>query len=141
METRGKKIAQAARACVGARFRPQGRDAAIGLDCVGLAGLALVAGGVRILLPNDYALRGSDPMRIVRKIENAGLRPVAREAASEGDLLLVAAGPAQWHVLVLTAAGFVHADAGLRRVVETPGPPRWPVFGAWRVYENDRKER
>jgi murein DD-endopeptidase / murein LD-carboxypeptidase len=33
---------------------------------------------------------------------------------------------------VLTDGGFVHADAGLRRVVETPGRPDATLIGAWR---------
>jgi hypothetical protein len=46
--------------------------------------------------------------------------------------MLVESGPRQFHVLVKTTTGFVHADAGLRRVVETPGRPGWPVIGIWR---------
>ena len=50
-----------------------------------------------------------------------------------GDLLLLAPGPYQHHLAILTDRGFVHADAGLRRVVETPGWPAWPLVGAWRM--------
>jgi hypothetical protein len=38
----------------------------------------------------------------------------------------------QLHLGVRTADGFVHAHAGLRRVVETPGMPEWPLVGAYR---------
>jgi hypothetical protein len=38
----------------------------------------------------------------------------------------------QLHLGVRTADGFVHAHAGLRRVVETPGAPQWPVLGVYR---------
>jgi hypothetical protein len=38
----------------------------------------------------------------------------------------------QMHLGVLTANGFVHADARLRKVVETPGEPGWPVIGIYR---------
>jgi hypothetical protein len=38
----------------------------------------------------------------------------------------------QLHLAVLTDAGFVHAHAGLRRVVETAGMPEWPVIGIYR---------
>jgi hypothetical protein len=38
----------------------------------------------------------------------------------------------QLHLGVRTAAGFVHAHAHLRRVVETPGLPEWPLLGAYR---------
>jgi len=117
-----------ARACVGARFRLQGRRAAEGLDCVGLAGAAFAIGG----LPRDYPLRGNATARVRTLAEAAGLRAINPDEAAAGDLLMVEAGPEQLHLLVLTDGGFVHADAGLRRVVETPGRPSWPVLAAWR---------
>lgn len=39
---------------------------------------------------------------------------------------------AQLHLAVRTKQGFVHAHAGIRRVVETPGEPQWPLLGAYR---------
>ena len=119
-------IVAAARACIGARFRPQGRDPEYGLDCVGLAGAAFG----RHDLPKDYVLRGGDATRIAAFVEEFGLRPV--DEGEPGDLLMLRTGPAQFHLAVKTAGGFVHADARLRRVVETPGPPPWPVIGIWR---------
>lgn len=116
-----------ARACVGARFRPQGRDPAFGLDCVGLA--ARAAGVARV--PARYPMRGGAAAEIVALVEAAGLAPVAEPAA--GDVVLVRAGPRQFHLVVMTGAGFVHADAGLRRVVEAPGAVPWPVVGVWRA--------
>ena len=119
-------IVDAARGCIGARFRPQGRDPAYGLDCVGLAGVAFG----RDDLPSDYALRGGDAGRIQALVEGFGLHRVDEAAAA--DLLLLRTGAAQYHLAVMTESGFVHADARLRRVVETPGPPPWPVIGIWR---------
>jgi hypothetical protein len=119
-------IVDAARSCIGARFRPQGRDPAYGLDCVGLAGVAFG----RDVLPRDYALRGGDARRIQAQVEGFGLRRVDEAAAA--DLLLLRTGAAQYHLAVMTESGFVHADARLRRVVETPGVPPWPVIGIWR---------
>ena len=81
---RAAQVVAAARALVGVPFRLHGRDRD-GLDCVGLAALALV-------------------------------RP----------------GPLQLHLMIGTGAGFVHAHAGLGRVVETPGLSPWPVLGWWR---------
>ena len=34
---------------------------------------------------------------------------------------------------VSTDPGFVHAHAGLRRVVEMPGESPWPIIGWWRA--------
>lgn len=112
-------------ALVGARFRLHGRSPETGLDCVGVAALAVgieVAGG--------YALRGGDVDGVAARIRAAGL--VAVSAALPGDVMLMRTGPGQLHLAVKTARGFVHADAGLRRVVERPGDPEWEVLGVWR---------
>lgn len=115
----------AALALTGSRFRLHGRTAAGGLDCVGVVALAT---GVEA--PSGYALRGGDARAIVTLIERLGLTLVAR--AVPGDILLMRVGPGQLHLAVKTTRGFVHADAGLRRVVERPGEPEWEVLGAWR---------
>ncbi|HTG38995.1 MAG TPA: peptidoglycan endopeptidase, partial [Sphingomonas sp.] len=58
-------------------------------------------------------------------------------AGQVGDVVLMRSGPGQLHLGVLTARGMVHADAMLRRVVERPGPPPWPVIGIWRAQKGD----
>ena len=59
--------------------------------------------------------------------------PLARvTTAAAGDLLLCRSGPGQLHLAVGVDGGIVHADAGLRRVVERPGAVPWPVLGVWR---------
>jgi cell wall-associated NlpC family hydrolase len=125
--TAGDRAVAAARGAVGARFRFQGRDAAFGLDCVGLAGLAMRAAGCGADIPAGYALRGSDPAGL---IDATGLARVGEPAP--GDLLLFAAGPGQFHLAIKVPGGIVHADAMLRRVVERPGDPLWPLVAAWR---------
>lgn len=126
------EIVRAARECIGARFRQQGRVAASGLDCVGLVALAY-DGCLRADVPADYPQRGGIAKTIGLAIERSGLRPIQTGMAGAGDLLLLATGPGQWHLAVLTDEGFVHADARLRRVVEVPGRPAWPAAGAWRL--------
>jgi hypothetical protein len=118
-------VERAALALVGARFRLHGRDPLTGLDCVGVA--ALAAGATA---PGGYALRGGDPEAVAGMIRDAGFAAV--ESARPGDILLMRTGPAQLHLAVRTARGFVHADAGLRRVVERPGDPEWEVLSIWR---------
>ncbi len=132
----GESLARRARGCIGARFRPQGRDPATGLDCVGVVAVAY-DGRLRVPPRADYAQRGGDARAISAAIEDAGLRSVDPDNIIEGDVLLLATGPGQWHLAVKTAGGFVHADAGLRRVTETPGRPQWPVAGAWRLIEGE----
>lgn len=122
----GDDVVERARGLLGTRFRPQGRDPGAGLDCVGVAVHALGVAGVR----SDYRLRGGSPSELAVELEQAGLTRVASRAV--GDLLVLSAGPQQLHLGIWTGSGLVHADAGLRRVVERPGPPPWPVLGAWR---------
>lgn len=126
MPDAGDAIVARARALIGVRFRPQGRTREAGLDCIGLAAAAVGATAV----PCDYRLRGSSPARLAAGLEAAGLRPV--DSAQAGDVLAMEAGPAQLHLGVFSGGGLIHGDAGLRRVVERPGPPPWPVLGIWR---------
>ena len=121
--TAGERVAAAARATVGVRFRAQGRDPALGLDCVGVAAVAL--GGID--LPRDYRLRCG---RMPELAPPSGMARCDGEAV--GDVLLCRVSPAQLHLVVRTETGFVHADAGVRRVVERPGAVPWPVVMAWR---------
>lgn len=104
---------------VGARFRLHGRDPASGLDCVGLAALAFGRDA-----PTGYALRGGDAEAVAASLDAMLVRA---DGAAAGDLLLLRTGPGQLHLAIRTEGGFVHADAGLRRVVERPGAPPWPV--------------
>jgi len=120
----------AARSAIGARFRLHGRDPATGLDCVGLAALALRAAGAALEVPTGYALRNGDIDRVVAAIEAAGL--ARAEAPRIGDLLLFQAGPGQLHFAIQSDSGMIHADAMLRRVVERSDLP-WPVIGRWRL--------
>lgn len=118
-------IVAAARGCIGARFRPHGRDPRYGLDCIGVAAIAFDRP-----VAADYPLRGGDAREIAGAIDRVGLRRVG-SAERAGLLLLIDAGLGQYHVAVTTPGGFVHADASLRRVVETPGRPAGVVVGAW----------
>lgn len=130
--TAGKRAAAAAGQAVGARFRLHGREPETGLDCVGLAALAMRAGGREGVVPTGYRLRGSS-LAAVEVALGGELAPA--DGAEPGDLLLFDAGPGQVHLAVRTAGGFVHADAGLGRVVERPGAFPWPLIAAWRFRE------
>jgi hypothetical protein len=120
----------AARACalVGTRFRPQGRGEE-GMDCAGLvvATYGISASAVR----RDYRLRGDHEaelrVELVRFFQTIADRQIAA-----GDLLLLQVTAEQLHLAVRTERGFVHAHAGIGRVVETPGLPEWPLVGAFR---------
>jgi hypothetical protein len=127
-------VARAARALVGRRFRLHGRGET--LDCVGVVALALRGAGWRGEVPSGYALRGGDPAVVAGRLDAALVRVEGdRRGDRQGDVLLMAVGPGQLHLGVRTDGGFVHADAGLARVVERPGAPPWPVIGIWRWEE------
>ena len=130
-----KGVDIAARACavVGTRFRPQGRTAREGLDCVGVA--AFACGIPSACVPRDYALRGEALGDIERRLSGLGCRRIAGPALEAGDIALCRPGPAQYHMIIITPFGFVHADGALRRVVKRPYPIPWPLVSAWRLAE------
>ncbi len=115
-------------ALAGVPFRAQGRDAR-GLDCVGL--ILIACGLPTQTVRDDYRLRGDHGGEIA-----AGLRERFRKVSFRqrrvGDLLLMAVAADQFHLGVLTARGFVHADARLGQVVEAPGLPQWPIIAIYR---------
>lgn len=132
---RADRIVAAARDLVGVRFRLQGRSRASGVDCVGLAALALAEAGHEAVLPRGYGLRSGDETLARAWLARAGLLAVERPHA--GDVVLVRPGPLQLHLMILVPDGHVHAHAGLGRVVETPGPSPWPVIDHWRAREEE----
>lgn len=125
MRRSAEEVVARARALIGTRFRPQGRNAAEGLDCIGLVASAI---GVRSA-PRDYALRGGSMRRLAPGLCAAGLFPV--DSMKAGDVLVFAPGPAQLHLGIFTGTGLIHGDAGLRCVAERPLPFPWPVLGIW----------
>ena len=127
----GSALASAAEALIGTRYRLHGRDPATGLDCIGLLAAALSATGRTPMLPVGYSLR----MRALPQLEGfaqgCGL-DLTDGPGRPGDVLLARVGPCQFHLLVAGYDGcFIHAHAGLRRVVAVPGPPDWPINCRW----------
>jgi lipoprotein Spr len=115
-----------ARALIGTPFRLQGRDFD-GLDCIGL--IANIH-GLSEAAPRSYALRGMPVDQAMEMLD----RHFARRSAAPpqvADILLLRPGLDQLHLGLWTGTGLVHAHAGLRRVVETPGKPAFPLLGIW----------
>ena len=132
--TPGMCALTAARGAIGVPFRLHGRSPENGLDCLGLAALAMRAAGYEGAVPSGYALRSGNAAQVRAAIATAGL--MEAKAPRPGDLLLLQAGPGQLHFAIDTGTGILHADAMLRRVVERPGAPPWPVIGRWRMRES-----
>ena len=129
----GVLLAEAAGRLAGTKFRLHGRDPATGLDCVGLLAATLAACGKPARLPSGYRLRAHRLCGLEEIAAGCGFEPATGQLRT-GDVALVRTSPCQFHlVIALENGGFVHSDAGLRRVVRCPGPLPWPVFGHWRL--------
>ncbi|MBP6031620.1 MAG: peptidoglycan endopeptidase [Sphingobium sp.] len=131
---RAERMVFAARAMIGAPFRLHGRNPPTGLDCIGLALRVLEQAGHKRLgggmIPAAYSVRGGTAEQFGKTMRAAGLRAVRR--AKAGDLVLAQAGVAQFHLMIRTDAGHVHADASLGKVAEMPGASPWPVIAYFR---------
>ena len=123
------RYAERARAIVGTRFRAQGREPATGVDC---AGLIIAAFGLPpAQFRRNYRLRGAHRDEL-DSVMARYFRRVPRMSGRPGDVLMLRVAHDQLHLAVITDAGFVHADAGLGKVVETPGAPRWKALAVYR---------
>lgn len=134
MSELGERVALEAQALVGTPFRLQGRDPATGIDCIGLVALALqrARGSQVVPTPQDYRLRNRSVDHLLRFADRVGLQS-ANGPVRRGDIIHTSPGPAQDHLLI--AAGpesFVHAHAGLRRVVQSTGTLADPFLHHWR---------
>ncbi|MXO87130.1 hypothetical protein GRI32_00065 [Altererythrobacter aestuarii] len=126
-------FARAAQELTGSPFLLHGRDPATGLDCIGLVTSALRKIGRRISVCTDYRLRNLDISHLLPAIDQAGFMS-AHGPCQPGDLVLLKTAPGQFHLAVAALeGGFVHAHAGLGRVVHTPAPLAWPTIGHWRL--------
>ena len=128
-----ERFASAAERLAGTPFRPHGRTAEHGLDCVGVVLAALRSCGITADVARPYGLRNASISTFLPLAAQLGLAK-AQGPPRRGDVLLVIAGPAQHHLLVVTGADrFVHAHAGLRRVVVQRGIAAWPCARHWRL--------
>ncbi len=116
-----------ARSLLGVPFRLHGRDEN-GLDCVGLIALAY---DCLDIAPTGYRLRNALSPRWDTLLERHFARRIGQ--AKRGDIFFCDAGPAQYHLGIWTGQSLIHADAGIGRVVELPGPVPWPVRSIWHL--------
>lgn len=128
----GASAFAAARTMIGTRFRPQGRVPATGLDCVGLVWAAYAAAGRRLPRPSTYPLRGWKRERIEAMLMRAGFAPADGED-HPGDVALIAYPAIQYHLGLIGPESFIHAHAGLRRVVEAPLDGTVRSAARWRL--------
>src|SRR5690606_25568901 len=127
-------IAEMALQLCGSDFRLHGRSADHGLDCIGLTAQCLAAADVPCEVPTGYSVRGGSAEQIEAVMQQAGFTGLPGDAPlHEGDIVLARPSPVQWHLMVSTAGGFVHAHAGLGQVVFTPGAAPWPITKIFRL--------
>ncbi|MGF7170659.1 hypothetical protein FHS91_002345 [Sphingobium xanthum] len=132
--TLGERIAAEALGLVGVPFRLHGQTENSGLDCVGLAALAMRRAGASLGALPVYRIRGMGLARVETLLRAAGLKPAAGN--HPGDILVCESGAMQLHLMIATNEGCVHAHAGLGRVVLMPAPGPWPLLGQWRGVEH-----
>jgi cell wall-associated NlpC family hydrolase len=130
-------FAAAAEALCGVPFRLHGRDPETGLDCVGLAAVALERCGRTVVAPQGYTLRALTVAPMLSFAARNGFAATdVGAAALTGDLLLVRPSPIQAHLaIVLDRTRFVHADAGLGKVVIGEGALPGATVARWRLTE------
>lgn len=133
MSAPADRLAAAALALTGCRFRLHGRDPQTGLDCIGLLAAALDRAGLPAALPTGYPLRLRQLGRWLP--DPAGLGFASASAPFlPGDVVLLAPGPAQFHLAIAAPDGcWVHAHAGLRKVVCDAVLPAAPILHHWRL--------
>lgn len=131
--TEGERLASAAARFIGVRFRLHGRTPEQGLDCIGLLAASLGAIGKPCAAPKGYGLRNTHIDQWLGLAARSGLVRTDGPILT-GDVILMRPGPNQHHILIAeNAAHFIHAHAGLRRVVRQPFPAFDTVSAQWRV--------
>lgn len=137
MTARAEAFAASAEALIGAPFRLHGRSPDTGVDCVGLVDHALRALGVKPPPLPPYNMRNTAYEYAPRLAQLCGFE-AARGNVIRGDLVAIRPGPGQLHLLVTSGRdSFVHAHAGLRRVVAMIGPIGSPILHHLRFSEKN----
>jgi cell wall-associated NlpC family hydrolase len=131
----GAALAAAAAGFTGTAYRLHGRDPETGLDCVGLVAAALERCGWSPNVPRGYRLQA---VSVDALLGFAAANGFARNGIdlplAPGELVLVRPSPLQAHLVIACGArGFIHAHAGLRRVVRESGEVPWPIDMRWRL--------
>lgn len=106
-----------ARALIGTPFKLQGRDPAIGIDCVGLV---ILAGDIIAAPRPDYRRRGDHLVPFLSRSAR-WFRRVAPRQSRAGDVVIIECGQRSWHVGILDGEALIHADPNVGRVVRRPG--------------------
>lgn len=97
--------------------------------------MGLLAAALGIDLPTGYRLRTRALPDLSAIAAACDLREVGGRIRP-GDIVMARVGPCQFHLLIAaSSADFIHAHAGLRRVVRHHAPLDWPIVRRWRLIE------
>lgn len=130
-------VVAAATACIGTPFRPQGRLAGTGLDCVGLVLHALAAAGRQLPATFDHVYDGSRRHDVSGALAGLGLRPRAGTFERPGDVAIFDCAPGPLHFGIIGAVGLIHADQTIGRVVRCSRRLAWPRLPSWTLSTED----
>lgn len=125
-------LAAAAESLVGARFRLHGRNPGTGLDCIGLLSAALTRAGASPALPTGYSLRLRDLDQWLPDPATLGFARAVGPCRA-GDVVMLQPAAVQFHLAIASNVGWVHAHAGLHRVVLQPDRPGGTLLHHWRL--------
>lgn len=128
-----RRLAREAERLIGKPFRLHGRDPKTGVDCIGLLAVALKRGGQSAPLPTGYPMRLRSLSPWLPEPEACGFT-VAEQPFAPGDVIMLQPGPGQFHLAIADRTlGWVHAHAGLRRVVRDAVLPAGAIVHHWRL--------
>lgn len=137
MRDRAHIMADEALLLCGTDFRLHGRDVEHGVDCVGLTALCAAATDLKTPVPDGYSIRSGNVSVICELMELSGFEKFSsQKQTQDGDILLVRISPVQLHFMICAEDGYVHAHAGLRKVVFSPGPCPWTILHVFRILES-----
>lgn len=130
-----------ARTMIGTPFRFKGRHRESGVDCLGLVMLSAAGAGLTLSLPSGYALRQRDFGDTDSIARSSGL--VANPGKPQpGDIAVFAVSSTQRHLAIADECDlFIHAHAGLGRVVRGPIAPDWLLLSCWRLADSKHPVR
>lgn len=125
------EIIAAARTAVGTKFRHQGRQIGIGLDCAGLAQHVAASAGVATVDVEGYPNRPFAGQLESTLDAQPGLHRVPD--MQPGDILLMRFDGEPQHLAIFAGRTIIHAYAKARIVCEHDFTPEW-VARVVRVY-------
>jgi len=115
----------AVRACIDTPFHHQGRSPGVGIDCIGLIIIAMIAANIKVNDRTDYGRR-PDKDSLINALEEHGATPIEKEAARAGDVLVFRYDNQPQHVALATSENtMIHSFAPAGKVVETHMGDYW----------------